>query len=107
EVVDRAVLAPLQSGTALLYKRGCLDLIQQLPDLAALPHDLGRLLNHLGDGALAARFGGVSLHCHAIGANDHDLGAAVGLGLPLLSHLSSLSMLAQRRITGAGMRDRY
>jgi hypothetical protein len=31
------------------------DLLEQLPDHVADPHDLGRLLDHLGDRPLAAR----------------------------------------------------
>jgi hypothetical protein len=52
ELLDRALVDRLQPGPALLVQRGRPDLFQQLPDHAANPHDLGRLLDHLGDRAL-------------------------------------------------------
>ena len=47
EFLDRALVDLLQPGPALLVQRRRPDLFQELPDHAADPHDLGRLLNHL------------------------------------------------------------
>ena len=54
ELLDGALVDLLQPGPALLVQRSRPDLLEQLPDHVADPHDLGRLLDHLGDRALAA-----------------------------------------------------
>ena len=57
EFLDRALVDLLQPGPALLVQWRRPDLLEQLPDHVADPHDLGRLLDHLGDRALAAGAG--------------------------------------------------
>ena len=76
EFLDRALVDLLQPGPALLVQRRRPDLLQQLPDHAADPHDLGRLLHHLRDRALvlAARPpAGHPIIGHAVGADHEDL----------------------------------
>ena len=41
-----------QPYSALLVQRGGADLLEKLPDHAADPHDLGGLLDHVGERAL-------------------------------------------------------
>src|SRR5262249_35461611 len=100
QFLDRASVDLLQPGPALLVKRGGLNFPKQLPDHAPDPHDLCRLLDHLGHRALAAGFSCVALDRDAVRTDHHDLGDPVGLGLLLLSHPPSLSMPASARITG-------
>src|SRR5438046_185476 len=54
ELLDGALVDLFQPGPALLVQRSRPDLLEQLPDHVADPHDLGRLLDHLGDRALAS-----------------------------------------------------
>ncbi len=54
QLLDGALVDLFQPDPALLVKRRRPDLLEQLPDHVADPHDLGRLLDHLGDRALAA-----------------------------------------------------
>ena len=56
EFLDRALVDLFQPGPALLIQWGRPDLFEQLPDHTADPHDLGWLLDHLGDRALTAAF---------------------------------------------------
>ena len=46
--LDGVLVDLLQPRPALLVKRCGLNLLEQLPDHGADPHDLGRLLDHLG-----------------------------------------------------------
>ncbi len=74
EFLDRAGVDLLEPGPALLVQGRGLDLLEQLPDHASDPHDLGRLLDHLGDRPLALRLLSVGLDGDAVWPHHHDLG---------------------------------
>ena len=73
EFLDGALVNLFQPGSALLVQGGRPDLFQQLPDHAADPHDLGWLLDHLGDRALTALFRRVPRRRYAVRAHHEDL----------------------------------
>src|SRR6202012_899157 len=74
--LDGVLVDLLQPHAALLVERCGLNLLEQLADHGADPHDLGRLLNHLGDRALSRAVTRLLLAAadgHAVGADDDDL----------------------------------
>src|SRR6478609_1490485 len=115
ELLDRGGMDVLEAVAAGLVEGRGLHLLEELADHAADPHDLRRLLDQLGDVALALavlvvtvarglrhrrqrarRDGADGL---AVGTDDHDLvldlplaaGAAGGLGLLLVGHVTTLA----------------
>src|SRR5258708_3672146 len=66
QLLDGAGVDRAQPGPALLVQRSGPDFLEQLADHAAYPHDLGWLLDHLGDRALAASLGAVALYRDAV-----------------------------------------
>jgi len=83
----------LEPSAAGLVQRSGLDLLQQLPDHPADPHDLGGLLHHLGDRPVLALTGFVpGSDRNTVGADHHDLRVLGGFGAWGLVHgLSSLT----------------
>ena len=92
----------LEPRPALLVQRGRPDLLQQLADHAPDSHDLGRLLDHLGDGTLAGRLGRIGLDGDAVRADHHHGGVGLWFGVCLVAHVPSLSRTIRWRIPGVG-----
>ena len=92
EFLDRALVDLAQPGPALLVQWRGPDLVEQLPDHAPDPHDLGGLLDHLHDRPLARvlAFAAVGVHRDAIRADHHNFGALAGLRVAF-AHTPSLA----------------
>src|SRR5271168_3599657 len=82
KLLDGVLVDLLQPRPALLVERRGLNLLKQLADHRADPHDLGRLLDHLGYGALRRAVPDLVLSApdgHAVGSDDDDLGPSLVL----------------------------
>ena len=73
ELLDRTLVDLRQARAAGLVEGGLTDLLEQLPDHAADAHDLGRLLDHLGDRALLRLAFFAGRGGHAVLADDDDM----------------------------------
>jgi prephenate dehydratase len=73
EFLDGRLVDLLQPLAALLVERRGADLLEQLPDHAADPHHLGRLLDHLGDRPLPALVPLAATGGKPVGSDHEDL----------------------------------
>src|SRR5262249_28907998 len=106
QLLHRPLMDLAQPRPALFVERSGADLLEQLADHAADPHDLGGLFHHLDKRALALLITAFADR-HAIGP-DHDhpalrhrvLAWCSGRTVSLVSHGPSLSPPATRSCPG-------
>ena len=100
ELLDRAGWISLQPDPARLVQGSRADLLQQLLDHAADPHDLGRLLDHApspGSRASTSSPPGAAAERHAVRAHDQDLRV---LRRPFVPRHLHAAIVSHRRLPG-------